>query len=112
VLAETVGAMSLVTAVIFAVVPFVVSYYYVAIAFIWDWILFFIWCAVFATQRKYFANFLTKDAKSHGVSGVDSMIAAQWIDLAAMLLFLVSAVMGPVCLLMDRKSLFASRAVV
>ena len=112
VLAETVGAISIVTAVIFAAVPFLVSYYYVAIAFAWDWVLFFIWCAVFTTQKKYFGdNRSTDNAKATGVSGVDLIVAAQWIDLTAMLLFLISALMGPVCLLMDRKSLFASRGV-
>ena len=112
VLAETIGAMSLVTAVIFGVIPFLISYHYVAIAFIWDWILFFIWCAVFATQHKRFGNSLDNAAfKKQKYPGVGLLIAAQWIDLAAMLLFLVSAIMGPVCLLMDRRSLFASRAV-
>ena len=104
--------MSLVTAVIFGVIPFLISYHYVAIALIWDWILFFIWCAVFATQHKFFGNSLDNAIyKEQGYPGVGLMVAAQWIDLTAMLLFLVSAIMGPVCLLMDRRSLFASRAV-
>ena len=110
VLAETVGAMSLVTAAICAVTPFLLSYYFVAIAFIWDWILFFIWCAVFATMQDFFGNKRNMDQYRAGsASGVDLMIAARWIDLAAMLLFLVSGIMGPVCLLLDRKSIFTSR---
>jgi multisubunit Na+/H+ antiporter MnhB subunit len=104
--------MSLVTAAIFGAIPFLISYYYVAMAFVWDWILFFIWCAVFATQHRIFSQQHKKELeKKYPYKGVDNMIAAQWVDLAAMLLFLISAIMGLVCLFLDHKNVFASRAV-
>ena len=120
----------MITGLVFGILPFLISYYFVAIAFIWDWILvstisavpilpsltepqFFIWSAVFATIHNIFGNDLVKERfKTKHVSGVASMTASQWLDLTVMLLFLASAIMGPVCLLLDRKSLFASRAVV
>lgn len=43
----TVGVLSIITAIAYALIPVVLSNYDVAIAFTWEWIIFFIWCAVF-----------------------------------------------------------------
>lgn len=50
------------------------------------------------------------DLKHYDVPSVNSVMAGRWFALAAMLVTLLSALMGPISLLMDRKSLFASRA--
>lgn len=74
---------------------------------------FFTWCAAFALNHKYFSNGIYVAAlEESGFPSVDAVVAGQWFALTAMLLFLISALMGPACLLMDRKSLFASRGVV
>ncbi|ETN36636.1 uncharacterized protein HMPREF1541_08914 [Cyphellophora europaea CBS 101466] len=107
------GALSIITGVVCGAIPFLISYYYVAIAFLWDWIIFFTWCAAFALNHKYFSNGIYVAAlEESGFPSVDAVVAGQWSALTAMLLFLISALMGPACLLMDRKSLFASRGVV
>lgn len=107
-----VGSMSIITGIIFGILPFVLSYRAVAMACIWDWILVFIWAALFGTMHYWFGNQRDdKSAEDQNWHGVKKLNAAQWVDLTAMLLFLVSAIMGPVCLLMARKNMFASRAV-
>ena len=107
-----VGSMSIITGIIFGILPFVLSYRAITMACIWDWILVFIWAALFGTMHSWFGDQRNDKAKQdEGWHGTKKLSAAQWVDLTAMLLFLVSAVMGPVCLLMSRKNMFASRAV-
>ena len=84
--------------------------------FLWDWILFFIWTAVFAWFHHEFPNQQetniwkdTSDSKQ-GKKLFQTLYDTHWVDLVVMLLFLVSAIMGPICFLMERRSLFASRA--
>ena len=107
-----VGSMSIITGIIFGILPFILSYRVVAMACIWDWILVFVWAALFGIMHKWFGDQSDdKYDQGEGLHGVKKLNAAQWVDLTAMLLFLVSAIMGPVCLLMARKNMFASRAV-
>ena len=83
-------------------------------AFLWDWVLFFLWTAVFAWWHKLIPDQKALDETDPRV-GKDAMRAFQswynisWVNLVLMLLFLITAIMGPVCLLRDRKSLFRSR---
>ncbi|KPI36623.1 uncharacterized protein AB675_10052 [Cyphellophora attinorum] len=105
------GALTILTALVFGIMPFLLSYYFVAIAFLWDWIVFFVWCAAFGTHHKVFgAGWQVDWLKDEGYEKVDTLVAGQWLLLGGMLVQLMSAIMGPVCLLLDRKSLRASRA--
>ena len=101
--------MSIITSIAFAIVPALVSYYYVAVAFTWDIILFFIWCAVFGWFR---AQSGIQNPKQQDANKDDYIRFAQmnWINLVNMLLWLVTALFGIFCLLADRKSLRMGRS--
>jgi hypothetical protein len=133
-LAIAAGSINIVTGLAFGILPFVLSYYYVAGACLWDWVVvrsimpsfmisqtaranahaqFFIWAAVFAIQHKYFGDARwIKDLKDADYPSVDQLIAAQWFDLGAMFVVLSCALMGPICLLIDRRNLVRSRTAV
>jgi hypothetical protein len=104
-LGVVVGSLSTITAIAFALLPALVSYYYVAIAFIWEWILFFIWCALFGWFRATFGQFLRQND-----GDVTKLAQMTWVDLVNMLLWLATALMSMVCLLADRKSLRIGRS--
>lgn len=99
------GSLSIITAIAFALLPALVSYYYVAIAVVWEWILFFIWCALFGWFRATFGQFITQND-----GDVTKLAQMTWVDLLNMLLWLATALMSMICLLADRKSLTISRS--
>jgi hypothetical protein len=106
-LSITAGALSVVTAIAFALTPALISYYYVAIAFIWEWIIFFIWCGVFGWFRVHFEGY--QQYHDDYKDDIDRLGQFQWVDLVNMLLWLTTALMSVVCLLHDRKSLKIGR---
>jgi hypothetical protein len=101
--------MSIITSIAFAIIPALFSYYYVAVGFIWDIILFFIWCAVFGWFRTQngIQNPKLQDANKDDYIRFARM---NWINLVNMLLWLATALFGIFCLLVDRKSLRIGRS--
>lgn len=108
ILSVVAGSISTITAVAFALIPALISYYYVAIAFIWDWIIFFIWCAVFGWFHATFRGYNTYPGPDRG--DVVKLANFQWVDLANLLLWLATALMSVACLLHDRRSLRFGRS--
>lgn len=105
-LAVAVGSLSLLTALVYIVLPFILSYRVVAFACPWDWILFFVWTATFAEMKKYFpwgkiyADFAAQHADDY--PDFRKMQDAVWVDLASMLLWLVTALAGVVMIFLSR----------
>ncbi|TKA22764.1 hypothetical protein B0A50_07866 [Salinomyces thailandicus] len=85
--AEVVAALSAVTVLVYAV-PWVKSYW----AWAWDWILFILWIALFATFGRIF---IPAHPTPHQ-GGQIRMKHAVWVDLVNMLLWLVTAVYSTV----------------
>ena len=101
-LAVAIGVLSLLTALIFAILPFILSYRIVCILSPWDWILFFIWTATFAEMKKNFPwGALATDVANQYKDQLPSFKKFQdavWVDLTCMLLWLITAIMGVVML--------------
>jgi len=83
VFAEVVGALSAFTAIMY-MIPFVMR---IPFAFVWDFILFFLWIVLFGI----FGNMYIKE-NAEGNSGVQRMKNAVWVDLVNALLWLCTAV--------------------
>ncbi|KAF9869530.1 hypothetical protein CkaCkLH20_13015 [Colletotrichum karsti] len=82
VFAEVVGALSAVTAVLYFI-PFIKRF---AAVFVWDFILFVLWIALFGL----FGNMYIKE-DAEGDKGIQRMKNAVWVDLANALLWLIGA---------------------
>jgi hypothetical protein len=82
-----------------------VSYYYVAIAFVWEWIIVFLWCAVFGWIR-----YAVPVAAVAGDKDITNLPRFSWVVLVDLLLWLATAIMSIVCLLHDRKGLRFGRS--
>ncbi|TDZ15419.1 hypothetical protein C8034_v009812 [Colletotrichum sidae] len=82
VFAEVVGALSAFTAVLYFV-PFIKRF---AVVWVWDFVLFILWIAVFGL----FGNMYIKE-DAEGDSNIQRMKNAVWVDLANALLWLISA---------------------
>ena len=101
-LATAVGVLSLLTALIFAILPFILSYRLICFLAPWDWILFFIWTATFAEMKKHFpwgsvALDLAKGDKKE-FPDFAKLQDAVWVDLTSMLLWLITGILGLVML--------------
>jgi hypothetical protein len=81
--------LSAITALVYAVLPLIISSFTTAILFAWDAILFILWIAVFGLFGSMYIN---QDPRGDG--GISRMKNAVWIDLINMLLWLVSAIVG------------------
>ncbi|EQB53857.1 hypothetical protein CGLO_06374 [Colletotrichum gloeosporioides Cg-14] len=81
VFAEVVGALSAVTALLYCV-PFILRF---AATFVWDFILFVLWIALFGL----FGNMYIKE-NAEGNKDIQRMKNAVWVDLANALLWLIS----------------------
>lgn len=91
VFATVVGSFSAVTALIFMIIPILISYWTVAILFAWDLILFILWCAVFGLFGSMYIH-----ANAQMDSGVQRMKNAVWIDLICLLLWFITGVLGAI----------------
>ncbi|MCJ1474020.1 hypothetical protein MMC13_002678 [Lambiella insularis] len=100
--AEVVGALAALTALVF-MVPFIKTYR----MFPWDVIIFFLWVVLFGI----FGNMFIKE-NAEGNAGITRMKNAVWVDLANMLLWLISASFGLFMFFKNRnnKSLYTGRA--
>ncbi|MCJ1383607.1 hypothetical protein MMC17_006721 [Xylographa soralifera] len=100
--AVVVGTLAALTALVF-MVPFVKTYK----AFPWDIIMFFLWIVVFGI----FGNLYIKE-NPEGDAGITRMKNAVWVDLANMLLWLISSAFGLFMFFKNRghKSLHTGRA--
>ena len=87
--AAVIGSFSAVTALLYGVIPLLLSSFTVAIFFAWDVILFILWCAVFGIFGKMFIH---EDPEMDG--GIRRMKNAVWVDLVNMLLWFISAIVG------------------
>ena len=107
-LAVTVGSLSLITAVVFAIIPFLLSYRVVAFACLWELILFFIWTATFAYMKHYFpwgkAYADLANSYKQNVPDFEKLQDAVWIDLVNMLLWLISTIFSVVMIFIGRRS--------
>ena len=103
-----VGFITFLSSAVLAVVPYVLSYSYVAYLFAWDFFLFFLAIALFARSKSNFNGWLILDPNlPNAVWPV--MNKATWIDLAVALLWLVTAIMGLVLLISGRSRFRGSR---
>jgi len=91
VFATVVGSLSAVTALIFAIVPLLISYTAVAILFAWDCVLFILWCGVFGLFGSMYIH-----AKPEMDAGIQRMKNAVWVDLVCLLLWFITTIMGAV----------------
>jgi len=91
VFATVVGSFSAVTALIFMIIPILISYWTVAILFAWDLILFILWCAVFGLFGSMYIH-----ANAQMDSGVQRMKNAVWIDLICLLLWFITGLLGAI----------------
>jgi len=109
VFATVVGSLSAVTALIFMILPIIVSYMTVAILFAWDIILFILWCAVFGL---FGSMYIHENPEMN--SGVHRMKNAVWIDLICLLLWFITSIMGAIGFVTGRKNrtLHTGRAVI
>lgn len=103
VFAVVLGALSAFTALLY-MIPFIFRF---SIMFVWDAILFFLWVVLFGI----FGNMYIKE-NAEGDSGVQRMKNAVWVDLANMLLWLITLVVMAGYWWRNRhaKSLFTARA--
>jgi len=102
--AEVVGGLAAITAIIF-MIPFIKTYK----VFAWDFIIFFFWVVVFGIFGHMYIN-----ANPGNDAAVTRMKNAVWVDLAELLLWLISAVYGLTMFLVNRRgrSLHTGRAAV
>jgi H+/Cl- antiporter ClcA len=109
VFATVVGSLSAVTALIFMILPIIVSYMTVAILFAWDIALFVLWCAVFGL---FGSMYIHENAEMD--SGVQRMKNAVWIDLICLLLWFITSIMGAIGFMRGRnnRTLHTGRAVI
>jgi len=91
VFATVVGSLSAVTALIFLIIPILISYWTVAILFAWDSILFILWCAVFGLFGSMYIH-----EKAEMDSGVQRMKNAVWVDLVCLILWFITSVLGAI----------------
>ncbi|ETI22658.1 hypothetical protein G647_06734 [Cladophialophora carrionii CBS 160.54] len=108
------GSLAIVTGLAMGLVPFKLSYRPVALACPWDIVMFFI--AAFYIMRNVNSKFLTEpfhhvDQYNDGLFLTHklAMYDKVWIDLAGMLLFLVSATMGAVLLWTGKRNRIIGR---
>ncbi len=83
--------LSAITALIYAVLPILISSFTTAILFAWDAVLFILWVAVFGL---FGALYINENARGDG--GVSRMKNAVWIDLINMLLWFVTAIVAAI----------------
>ena len=93
--AVAIGGISAVTCLVYAI-PMFKSYW----AFGWDWILFVLWTAVFGLFGKIYIPAHPKASQDRQVR----MKNAVWVDLACMLLWLVTAVYSTLIWFRGRNS--------
>ena len=101
------ASLSAVTALIFAIMPLLISYTTVAILFAWDIILFILWVGVFGLFASMYIH-----ERPEMDGGVQRMKNAVWIDLICMLLWFITGVIGALGFFFGRenRSLFTGRA--
>ena len=88
------GSLSAITAIAFATIPLFFSYFYVAILFVWDFVLLILWGTVFGKFHDFTRSDTSySDDKDPG-NLVSKMQAAVWIDLVCLLLWLLSGLVG------------------
>lgn len=89
--ATAVGVLSAISALIYAILPLIISSFTTAILFGWDVVLFILWIALFGLFASMYIN---EDPRGDG--GIQRMKNAVWIDLINMLLWFVSAIVGAI----------------
>jgi len=108
VFATVVGSLSAVTALIFMILPILISSTTIAILFAWDAILFILWCAVFGLFGSMYIH-----ANPEMDSGIQRMKNAVWVDLVCLLLWFITSVIGAIWFIRGRnnRTLHTGRAV-
>jgi len=111
-----VGSLAIITAAAFALIPFFLSYRPIALAAPWDIILMVLWGAAFGLMKAVFLKNYTDDAEKFLVNHDSSdnyghykdhwytMMNSAYINLAGLILFLISGVMGIVLFFIGRRS--------
>ncbi|KIW66873.1 hypothetical protein PV04_06163 [Phialophora macrospora] len=105
------GSFAIVTGLALGVMPFKLSYRPVALACPWDLAMFFMYSAAFGTMRSINSKFTTEwfrheQQTNDGLFSTRklAMYSKVWVDLAGMLVFLVSSIMGAVLLWVGRRN--------
>ena len=113
------AALSIITAFVFGLIPFILSYRIVALGAIWDFILMLMYAAAFGLQKSVFYGhydkkdrFMVNDPKA-GTDDEDygkflnhwkTMQNGAYINLAGLILFLISAIMGVVLFFIGKRT--------
>ena len=112
-----VAALSIITAFVFGLIPFVLSYRIVALGAIWDFILMLMWAAAFGLQKAVFYGHYDKKTIFHVsdpqagdehyekfLNHWKTMQNGAYVNLAGLILFLISAVMGVALFFMGKRT--------
>lgn len=112
------SVLTIITALVFGLLPLLLAdFFYVAVCFVWDFILFCLWCAVFGLYKREYSIY--RGPKKNWDQGMgkemvrqtENMKDAVWIDLVLFLLFLVTTVTGVVGLWAGRSGTRRTAAV-
>lgn len=108
-----VGALALITAFAFALIPFFMAYRPVALGAPWDIVLMVLWGAAFGLMKAIFLRSysdsdekfeVVKYNKDDFVNHWNTMVSSAYINLAGLVLFLISGVMGIILIFVGKKS--------
>ncbi|KAI1608228.1 hypothetical protein EDD37DRAFT_187024 [Exophiala viscosa] len=102
------GILAIVSGIILCIFPFILSYRPVAFAAVWDVIMFVLYSVALGLMRAVFGDHINSkggyevsDDKTFN-DQVHKMRGNLWVNLAGMILFLVSAIMGTVLIITGR----------
>lgn len=112
------GSLALITSFVFALIPFFLSYRPVAFGAAWDIILMIMWGAAFGLMKAVFLRYYQLGDEKFYITGKDdendflhhwnTMMSAAYINLAGLILFLISGVMGIMLIFIGRRTSKAS----
>ncbi|KAK4944556.1 hypothetical protein LTR10_015990 [Elasticomyces elasticus] len=97
----TVGTVTTITGLVLCIFPFILSYRPVAFAAGWDLMMFILYSVAFGVMRAIFSN--DHNESKAGMEVTDDKAFVEyahkmrgnlWVNLAGMILFLISAIMG------------------
>ena len=107
------SCLASVTAILFGLIPlFTSNFFHVAVCFLWDFIIFILWCAVFGLFHHEWVSQLAgvpeKNIPKIIRDEVTKMQVAVWIDLACLFFWFATTIMGVVGVFLGRRNRKAS----
>lgn len=113
-----VGSLGIITSIVLGALPFFLSYRPVSLAAPWDFIMFLLYSAAFGLMKAIFYHWHSPkdlfDVSNPKRSVFDdhwhTMMDICWINLAGMIVFLISSLMGCVLFCLGRRVSGGSKA--